>query len=142
MELKRNYPALAWIAAFLCLPVGAEEAAQGHHPAASGGMMGGMMSEELRERHLRQRQEYLLKIHELSNQILAAKDEKERERLKAEQLQLMKEHEKAHHELMQQHMRQMMQHGGETPHGGSGGGMGGMPHGTPPAAPSQPHTGP
>jgi hypothetical protein len=97
-----------------------------------------MMNEEMREQHLKQRQEHMLKIHELSNKILAAKDDKERERLKGEQLQLMKEHEKAHHQMMQQHMQQMMQHGGGAPHGGPAGGMGGMPHGTPPAAPPQP----
>ena len=66
-----------------------------------GGMMGGMggmggmmgsMTEEQREQHIRQAQDHMLKMHELMNQILAAKDDKERERLKEEQRKLMREH--------------------------------------------------
>jgi hypothetical protein len=146
MKLRLNRSVAVLMAVSLCSPVLAGEAASKHHPASQGqateGMMGGMMSEEMREQHLKQRQEHMLKMHELSNKILAAKDDKERERLKAEQLQLMKEHEKAHHQMMQQHMQQMMQHGGGAPHGGPAGGMGGMPHGTPPAAPPQPPASP
>jgi hypothetical protein len=102
-------------------------------------MMGGM-SPEMKEQHLKQKQENFLKMVELSNKILAATDPKEKERLKAEQLQLMKEHEKAHQEMMQQHMQQMMKGGGMGGMGGmqhGGGGMGGgMQHGTPPAQPA------
>ena len=70
-------------------------------PRAMGAMM---MSDE----HLKEKQEHLLKMHELSNKILAATDAKEKERLKAEQLELMKAHEKRHVEMMQQHMQQQM----------------------------------
>ncbi|MEN9680711.1 MAG: hypothetical protein RLZZ627_604 [Pseudomonadota bacterium] len=57
---------------------------------------------------LRERQDHLLKMHELSNRILSAKDPKEKERLKDEQLQLMKSYELKHHEMMQRHMKDMM----------------------------------
>ncbi len=93
-----------------------------------GGMMGGMMgsmTEEQREQHIRQAQDHMLKMHELMNQILAAKDDKERERLKEEQRKLMREHHKQHQEMMQQHMQQMRQHGGSMQGGQH------MQHGTP-----------
>lgn len=63
-----------------------------------------MMSDE----GLRERQEHLLKMHELSNRILAAKDPKIKQQLKDEQLQMMKDFEILHHERMQQHMKEMM----------------------------------
>ena len=64
-----------------------------------------MMSDE----GLRERQEHLLQMHDLSNRILSAKDPKEKERLKAEQLQLMKSYELKHHQMMQKHMKEMME---------------------------------
>lgn len=67
--------------------------------------MGAMM---MSDEHLKEKQEHLLKMHELSNKILATTDAKEKERLKAEQLELMKAHEKRHVEMMQQHMQQQM----------------------------------
>lgn len=91
-----------------------------HGMGGMGGMMGGMgnMSEQERDQHLRMKQEHMLKLHDLSNRILAETDPKKKEALKNEQLELMK----AHH--MQ--MMQMMPH----PMGGMQ-----MPHkmGTPPA---------
>ena len=63
-----------------------------------------MMSEE----GLKERQEHLLKMHDLSNRILAAKDPKIKQKLKDEQLSLMKEFEILHHERMQKHMQEMM----------------------------------
>lgn len=63
-----------------------------------------MMSDE----GLRERQDHLLRMHDLSNHILAAKDPKEREQLKEEQLQLMKSYELKHHLMMQRHMKEMM----------------------------------
>ncbi|MFZ4653224.1 MAG: hypothetical protein D4R76_06450 [Methylococcus sp.] len=67
--------------------------------------MGAMM---MSDEHLKEKQDHLLKMHELSNKILATTDAKEKDRLKAEQLELMKAHEKRHVELMQQHMQQQM----------------------------------
>ena len=107
----------------------------GHQMGGMPGGMGGMM---MSDENLKQKQEHLLKMHELSGKILAATDAKEKDRLKAEQLQLMKEHEKAHHQMMQQHMQEMMKNKGGMPgmqHGGAGGGMGNMQHGNSPAAP-------
>lgn len=141
LEIKH---AAALLAVSLSLPVLAAEPAPPPpapppapaKPMEGGPMTGGsMMSEEMQEQHLKRKQENFLKMVELSDKILAAKDDKERERLKAEQLQLMKDYEKSHQEMMQQHMqhmRQMMQQGGGMQHGGPGGGMGGMQHGTPP----------
>lgn len=64
-----------------------------------------MMSDE----GLKERQEHLLQMHDLSNRILSAKDPKEKERLKEEQLQLMKSYELKHHQMMQRHMKKMME---------------------------------
>jgi hypothetical protein len=139
MKLKSLMNA-ALIATAACLPtLQAEEAPK---PASSngghqmGGMGAGMMMNDDR---LKQMQEHLLKMHELSSKILAATDPKEKDRLKAEQLELMKEHEKLHHMMMQQHMQEMMKNKGGMQgmqHGGNAGGMGNMQHGTAPAAPA------
>lgn len=76
-------------------------AAPADPPPAPPGLM---MSDE----GLRERQDHLLKMHDLSNRILSAKDQKEKERLKEEQLQLMKSYELQHHQMMQRHMKEMM----------------------------------
>jgi hypothetical protein len=68
------------------------------------GMMGNM-TEEQKEQHMQSMQEHMLKMHDLSNQILAEKDAAKKEQLKKQQLQLMK----AHHSQMMQH-RQDMKH--------------------------------
>ena len=67
-----------------------------------GGMMAGM-SEEQKDKHLRSMQEHMLKMHDLSNQILAEKEATKKEQLKAQQLQLMKEH----HAQMMEHHKEM-----------------------------------
>ncbi|MGZ8190468.1 MAG: hypothetical protein ACXWTS_04480 [Methylococcaceae bacterium] len=54
-------------------------------------MMGGMTEAE-QEQHLQAQQEYMLKMHDLSNQILAEKDSAKKEQLKKQQLELMKAH--------------------------------------------------
>jgi hypothetical protein len=73
-----------------------------HH--GMGGMMAGM-TEEQKDKHLRSMQEHMLKMHDLSNQILAEKDSTKKEQLKTEQLQLMK----AHHAEMMEHHQQMQE---------------------------------
>ncbi len=52
----------------------------------------GMMTEEQKEQHLVAIQEHSLKMHDLSNQILAEKDSAKQEQLKVQQRQVMKEH--------------------------------------------------
>lgn len=76
-----------------------------HH--SMGGMRGGMgnMSEQERDQHLRMKQEHMLKLHDLSNRILAETDPKKKEALKNEQLELMK----AHHMQMMSHQMGGMQ---------------------------------
>lgn len=63
-----------------------------------GGMMqhGGGMDEQ----HLQGMQEHILKMHELSNQILAEKDPAKKEQLKQQQRDVMKAH---HTEMMSRH---------------------------------------
>lgn len=73
-----------------------------HH--GMGGMMAGM-TEEQKDKHLRSMQEHMLKMHDLSNQILAEKDSAKKEQLKTQQLQLMK----AHHAEMKEHHQQMQE---------------------------------
>jgi phosphate uptake regulator len=71
-------------------------------PMKHGGMMGNM-TEEQQEQHLKAMQEHILKMHDLSNQILAEKDPAKQEQLKKQQRDLMKAHQdammKAHHKM-------------------------------------------
>lgn len=64
------------------------------------GMMGGAMTEEQKDQHMRAMQEHMLAMHDLSNQILAEKDPAKKEQLKNQQLQLMKAH---HSQMMMKH---------------------------------------
>jgi hypothetical protein len=73
-----------------------------HH--GMGGMMAGM-TEEQKDKHMRSMQEHMLKMHDLSNQILAEKDATKKEQLKTQQLQLMKAH---HAEMMESHQQMPM----------------------------------
>lgn len=148
MTMKQTFTA-AFLTAAFCLPAAyaeqdpapakpdASSTASGHQMGAMGTMGGGMMMSDDR---LKQKQEHLLKMHELSDKIIAATDPKEKDRLKAEQLQLMKEHEKQHLMMMQQHMQEMMKNKGgmgNMKHGGGAGGMGGMQHNNAAPAPAQ-----
>ncbi len=56
------------------------------------GMWAHGMTDEDKEAHLKAMQDYSLKIHDLSNQILAEKDPTKQEALKTQQRELMKEH--------------------------------------------------
>ena len=63
------------------------------------GMMANMTDEQ-KEQHMRSMQEHMLKMHDLSNQILAEKDATKKEALKKQQIDLMKSH---HAEMMERH---------------------------------------
>jgi hypothetical protein len=67
-----------------------------------GGMMAGMTDED-KDKHMRGMQEHMLKMHDLSNQILSEKDPAKKEQLKNEQLKLMKAHHEEHHAKMMEH---------------------------------------
>ncbi len=77
-----------------------------HHGMGGMGMMSGMTDEE-KDKHMRGMQEHMLKMHDLSNQILAEKDPTKKEQLKAEQLKLMKEHHEQHHARMMERHKEM-----------------------------------
>jgi hypothetical protein len=77
-----------------------------HHGMGMGGMMAGMTDEE-KDKHMRGMQEHMLKMHDLSNQILAEKDPTQKEQLKTEQLKLMKAHHEEHHAKMMEHRKEM-----------------------------------
>ncbi|MGR8981150.1 MAG: hypothetical protein ACU84H_13795 [Gammaproteobacteria bacterium] len=68
--------------------------------------MGGAMTEEQKEQHLRAMQDHMLKMHDLSDKILAETNPAKKDELKNQQLQLMKEH----HAKMMEHRMQKMQH--------------------------------
>ena len=68
------------------------------------GMMGGM-TEEQKTEHMKAMQDHMLKMHELSNQILSEQDPAKKEALKNQQLELMK----SYHTQMMQHRQQKMQ---------------------------------
>jgi len=72
-----------------------------HGMGGMGGMMAGM-SDEQKEKHMRDMQEHMLKMHDLSNQILAEKDATKKEALKKQQLDLMKSH---HADMMERHQQ-------------------------------------
>jgi len=81
------------------------------HPPMSGGMMGmehGMdkMDPAKMTEHLKQKQEHMLLMHDLSNKILAEKDPQRQQALKDQQLELMK----AHHMEMMHRGSQSMHH--------------------------------
>jgi hypothetical protein len=67
------------------------------------GMMGGM-TEEQQDQHLRMMQEHMLQMHDLSDKILAASDPAEKEKLKNQQLQLMKAHKQQMMKMMHEGM--------------------------------------
>ncbi len=70
------------------------------------GKMGGMenMSPEMMDQKMRSMQEHMLKMHDLSNQILGENDAKKKQQLKDEQLNLMKKHMKM---MKAMHMNKM-----------------------------------
>ncbi|TAK60680.1 hypothetical protein [Methylobacter sp.] len=77
-------------------------------PMKEKGMGMGMMenmTEEQKDEHMRSMQEHMLKMHDLSNQILLEKDPAKKELLKNQQLELMK----AHHAQMKEHRQKKMQ---------------------------------
>lgn len=70
-----------------------------------GGMSGMMhMSPEQMDTHMRSMQAHMLMMHDYSNKILAEKDPEKKQKLKDEQLELMK----AHHMQMMAHRQRMM----------------------------------
>ena len=58
--------------------------------------------------HLKMKQEHILKMHDLSNKILAETDPKKKQELKDQQLELMKSE---HMEMMSMHHQKMMNMG-------------------------------
>jgi len=55
------------------------------------------------DERLKQQQGYLLKLHEMMHQIMDAKNDAERERLKEEQLELMRANMRLHQQKMRSH---------------------------------------
>ncbi len=86
-------------------------AEQAQKPAMGGGMdmehgMGGMDPAKMTE-HLKEKQEQMLMMHDLSNKILAEKDPQKQQALKDQQLELMKAH---HMKMMSMHHGKPMEH--------------------------------
>ena len=67
----------------------------------------GKMDESKMMEHLKMKQEHMLKMHDLSNQILTEKDAAKKESLKNQQLELMKAH---HAQMMEHHQQKMQEH--------------------------------
>lgn len=65
----------------------------------------GTMDESMMMEHLKMRQEQILKMHDLSNKILAETDPAKRQALKDQQLELMKTE---HMQMMSMHHQKMM----------------------------------
>ncbi|MDD1622728.1 MAG: hypothetical protein LUQ11_14725 [Methylococcaceae bacterium] len=86
-------------------------AEQAQKPAMGEGMgmeheMGGMDPAKMAE-HLKEKQEQMLMMHDLSNKILAEKDPQKQQALKDQQLELMKAH---HMKMMSMHHGKHMEH--------------------------------
>lgn len=97
---------------------GGHTSQQGPATAAVGTEAAGLTGEPV-DQILRRRQDQLLKMHELSHRIQDAKDDKERQALKDEQLQLMKEqlHDiREQRMLMKQHDQAHRRKSGNTSH--------------------------
>ncbi len=62
------------------------------------------MTQEQKEKKMRDMQEHMLQMHDLSNQILSEKDATKKEELKQKQLSLMKAHKA---KMMQMHQKMM-----------------------------------
>lgn len=62
------------------------------------------LTPEQKENRLREMQEHMLTMHDLSNQILAEKNAEKKEALKAKQLNLMRAHKA---QMMQMHQKMM-----------------------------------
>lgn len=77
------------------------------------GMMGKMMenmSEEEKTKYLRAMQDHMLRMHDLSNKILATKNAKKKEKLRQKQIALMNSHMDkmmARRNMMRQQQKQM-----------------------------------
>ena len=70
------------------------------------------MSEEMKDKQARAKQQYILKIDDLSDRIGAEKNSKKKQALMDEQLQLIKDHQEKHREMkkkmMKKHHQKMM----------------------------------
>jgi len=67
-------------------------------------------------KRLKERQEYLLKMHDLMHQIRDAKTDEERERLKLEHLKLLQTRISPHDpDMMQEHIQKLMEEGAGIP---------------------------
>ncbi|MCQ8105658.1 hypothetical protein NP590_16215 [Methylomonas sp. SURF-2] len=90
--------------ALLCL------SASGNAQQPGGGKgthdMGAMDPAKMTE-HLKQKQEHMLSMHDLSNKILAEQDPQKQQALKDQQLELMKAH---HMDMMSMHHDKPMDH--------------------------------
>jgi len=108
---KKILSALILSIAFLSAAIYAEDDMKKHHAMKDGmdsmsakkGMMN--MSPEMMEGRLRSMQTHMLQMHDYSSRILNEKDPVKKQKLKDEQLELMK----AHHRKMMQMHRMMMQ---------------------------------
>jgi len=70
------------------------------------GMGGGPMDHAKMMEHMKMEQEHQLKIHDLSNKILAETDPKKQQELKDQQLKLMEERHMHKMKMMQEHKKQ------------------------------------
>lgn len=121
--ISRTLAVLIMTAPFVTAPYAAEEKTQpsqtppvhsmpgmnmqqghGMHGMGMMGMMGGM-SEEQQDQHMRMVQEHMLQMHELSDKILATKDPQEKQKLKDQQLKLMKAHKTQMMQMMHPDMK-------------------------------------
>lgn len=72
-------------------------------------MGGGSMDHAKMMEHMKMEQEHQLKIHDLSNKILAETDSKKQQELKDQQLKLLEEQHMHKMKMMQEHRKQKHQ---------------------------------
>jgi C4-type Zn-finger protein len=94
------------LSAISLLSLGAQAADKPGMKHDMGEMKGKMqMDADKMDKHMRNKQEHHLLMHDYSNRILAEQDPAKKQKLKNEQLELMK----AHHMQMMQHKMKMKQ---------------------------------
>ncbi|WP_434148207.1 hypothetical protein ACR2R6_13180 [Methylocaldum gracile subsp. desertum] len=111
MIMKQTGKALAIILGLCVLnPLLLAEEKPARPQAGSPEIQGG----EQQIKRLKERQEYLLKMHDLMHQIRDAKTDEERERLKLEHLKLLQIRTSPHDpDMMQEHIQKLMEQGTE-----------------------------
>lgn len=112
MKYIAKSTAVIVLSAFSLSIVAQEKPMNMQQGTSSGQGMGMAMTDEMKAKMARDKQQYILKIDKLSDQIQDEKDAKKKQKLMDEQLQLIKDHQEKKRQMkkmmMQKHHQKMM----------------------------------